>query len=185
MEKWTWIQVVDPWQSQWEPGPGDYSQVFARGFDSAHFRTFDTAGQASADLRTWLRGEGDGQLPGYEACAALLTSDVTSDEFMLWNMEPPRAWLVFRVPSGVHPAAAGAVVHKQWKPQAHDAFVRSSLVHRGGELQGYRPGVWTPGRSSAASPAQRAGRRPDSVGGGGGCAAALVLIICAIVFLLF
>lgn len=149
MEKWTWVQVPGPWEAR-ERGPREYSQVFANGFSRAeNFKTFDTASQASADLRTFLLGEGDGQLPSFATCAALLTTDVTGGEFMLWGMEPPRAWLVFRVPDGAHPAVVGAAMHKGWKAQAHDAFMKSSFVYRRGELQGYRPGVWAPGRRRA------------------------------------
>lgn len=184
MEKWTWLQVPSPWEAR-ERGPRDFSQDFTDGsYGAEHFRTFDTASQASSDLRTFLLGEGDGQWPNFAACAALLTSDVTGGEFMLWSdMEPPRAWLVFRVPDGAHPAAVGAAMHKQWKAQARDEFMKSSFVYRRGELQGYRPGVWTPARRRP-SPPTAPGRRSASPPTSGGCATALVLIICAIVFLL-
>ncbi|MFJ5228438.1 hypothetical protein ACIQBJ_00945 [Kitasatospora sp. NPDC088391] len=176
MGKWAWVQFEEPWRHE-DLGGRTVAACSQYGYSfmgmMQPYRTFDTAGRAGGDLRLWLQGKDSGQAVGYGALAALLTGDVTGGEFLLWDMKPPRAWLVFQVPDGVDPAEAALVVHQQWKPQAYEAFVRSSFDSHGNFVEVRKSGVWAPRRDSTVTPPA------------GGCAAALMLVICAIVLLLF
>ncbi|MFF2819536.1 hypothetical protein ACFVT9_28950 [Kitasatospora cineracea] len=166
MARWAWIQIDDPWE-QW--GPQEFTQHGHSQYGlNAEFRTFNTAHEARADLRTWLLEDS----PGDKPLAELLTS-VTGQEFMLWSMQPRRAWVVYRVRGDVHPALAGGLVHEKWKPQAIMAITRPSYDSEG-RIKVRESGVWdprVPGKASVVGPQS------------GGCAAALLLTICVIALL--
>ncbi|MFJ4674037.1 hypothetical protein [Kitasatospora purpeofusca] len=171
MARWAWIQIDDPWE-QW--GPPEFTQHGLSQYGlNAEFRTFNTADQARADLRTWLLEEGWGHGPDDTRLAELLTS-VTGQEFMLWSRQPLRVWVVYRVRGDVHPALAGGLVHEKWKPQAI-AAITQPVYDSQGRVKVRESGVWdprVPGKASVVGPQS------------GGCAALLLLAICAIVFLL-
>ncbi|RAG84947.1 hypothetical protein DN069_14075 [Streptacidiphilus pinicola] len=147
---WTWIEVVEPWNRHAPYSPGDFRQwePLGGGVDGclpAHrFKTFDSAGDAIVDMGRWLDSE-HRESAAYARSAALLPG-APDGEFLLWDMELVRGWMVLRVPEGAHPAAHAQATYRLWQEPAWDRFVHTTSG------SGRERGLWSPKGPAASGP---------------------------------
>jgi hypothetical protein len=173
MTQWSWMSIDSPWMVL-DKRRNEFRQ---HGNASRGMQVFDTAREARADLQRVLDEGGAGVGDDKYRSAALLRAMGEDGELMMWNMEPPSAWIIFEMPTGVSPFGAGVSTYTEWKPHAYRVFMDSlaGLTQEQFNREHQKPGIWFP-RASRRS-ADGSGKSSASAASSGGC----LLVVCALI----
>lgn len=173
MSRWTWIEVMQPWnleRTQEGMSLGMYRQYIHNDISAAHeFDTFDTASEAVAHMCSWMAWQTH---PAFAKSIALLRAAAPAGEFLLWDREDwPRAWMVFKIPDGAHPAEAAEMTYRRyWRPSARESYFLTPV--------GQDRGLWSAssqGNEGRGQPSRQGTDAPR-----GNCLLMMMMMLCVV-----